>query len=112
MSLQNKNNPTLLFGGLFLVLGVLILLALLGLSYRGDKRTAPSPNNQIGQLRPNQERDTSPSIERQDTPSVLVGHTAFIAGPRYDTRRNATDDALSAPLTRLAFYNVAPDRPL
>lgn len=112
MSLQNKNNPTVLFGGLFLAVGVLILLVLLRLSYRGDKRTAPSPNNQIGQLRPNQERDTSQSIERRDTPTVLVGYTAFIARPRYDTRKYTTDDALSAPPARLAFHKVAPDKPL
>lgn len=50
MSSPNKNNPTLLFGGLFLAVGVLILLVLLGLSYRGDTRPAPSPNDNIRQL--------------------------------------------------------------
>ena len=53
MSPQNNNNQSSLFGALFfpvLAVGVLIIVAILVMSYIGHKRTAPAPNGNIRQL--------------------------------------------------------------
>lgn len=53
MSPQNNNGQSSLFGALFfpvLAVGVLIVIAILVMSFTGNKRTAPSPNSNIRQL--------------------------------------------------------------
>ncbi|MES1955513.1 DsbA family protein [Salinisphaera hydrothermalis] len=53
MSPQNNNGRSSLFGALFfpvLAVGVLIVIAMLVMSFSGNKRTAPSPNDNIRQL--------------------------------------------------------------
>lgn len=53
MSPQNNNKQSSLFGALFfpvLVVGALIVIAILVMSFMGNKRTAPSPHDNIRQL--------------------------------------------------------------
>ncbi|WP_423821877.1 thioredoxin domain-containing protein [Salinisphaera sp. SPP-AMP-43] len=53
MSPQNNSKQSSLFGALFfpvLIIGALIVIAILVMSFSGNKRTAPSPNDNVRQV--------------------------------------------------------------